>query len=861
METLYSTEPHYIRCVKPNNLLKPAIFENANIIQQLRCGGVLEAIRISCAGYPTRRTFYEFLHRFGVLAPEILEGNHDDKVACQMILDKMGLKGYQIGKTKVFLRAGQMAELDARRAEVLGNAARTIQRQFRTYIARKEFIARRKAVIMLQSHWLGMLACKTGLRAMTARNEFRFRKQTKAAIIIQAALRCHVAYSYHKNLQKVALATQCGWSRVARRELRKLKMAARETGALKEAKDKLEKRVEELTWRLQLEKRLRQEAARKAIEEAPPVIIKETPVIVQDAEKVNSLAAEVESLKVSLLSERKAAEEARNACSDVETRNAELVKKLEESERKVDQLQDSRIPENGKVSSDTTLVISNVREPESEEKPQKSFNERQQVVAIGIHDKAATGARVSWGTICQSKLEGGLDLKDLKTWNKACMIQLIRNILAGEGSLWVAWLNNYVLNDKDFWHIESGTNTNWTFRKLLKLRSEANAVFSTGVTSIRAIWEETRVKRDKVHWNNLIWFPLHNPKHSMIAWMAILDRLPTKIKLQHMGIATDGLCVLCKETQETRDHLFMECPLTSSLWKEILILTGLRRSSLSCDHQMSWACGSWTVEKCLTNGKLKDAGLRAIQDQGTLQCPESSKMESAEASPVTPPLSRERLPRNLYRPTGLSVGYSSSDSLDQHPMQAQNYCDSGVASTPKVSSMSGAKTEISSMDASMRSSSSREADRYGELSMSNASDPETEWVEQDEPGVYITIKALPGGKRELRRVRFSRERFGEMHARLCWGYPKQGGWLRGFVEAIVSEGGEVKAASSVKETAAAITTYMLIPQAADGVTPSLKNFLLSITAAGLVLAAIVGALIGVSNFDPVKQTSTISLKY
>jgi len=38
MEILSSTEPHYIRCVKPNNLLKPAIFENANIIQQLRCG-------------------------------------------------------------------------------------------------------------------------------------------------------------------------------------------------------------------------------------------------------------------------------------------------------------------------------------------------------------------------------------------------------------------------------------------------------------------------------------------------------------------------------------------------------------------------------------------------------------------------------------------------------------------------------------------------------------------------------------------------------------------------------------------------------------------------------------------------------
>ncbi|KAJ8751015.1 hypothetical protein K2173_016196 [Erythroxylum novogranatense] len=500
MDTLNSTEPHYIRCVKPNNVLKPAIFENTNIIQQLRCGGVLEAIRISCAGYPTRRTFYELLLRFGVLAPEVLEGNHDDKVACQMILDKMGMSGYQIGKAKVFLRAGQMAELDARRAEVLGNAARIIQRQIRTYIARKEFIVLRQAAVHLQSHCRGVFARKlyeqlrrqaaalkiqknfrrytarksyltlcssaialqTGMRAMTARNEFRFRKQTKAAIIIQANLRRHLSYAYYTSLQKAALVAQCGWRRrVARRELRKLKMAARETGALKEAKDKLEKRVEELTWRLQLEKRLRtdleeekaqeiaklqdalhamqleveeanarvikeREAAKKAIEEAPPVI-KETPVIVQDTERIESLMTDVESLKGLLLLERQAAEDARKACADAEAKNSELVKKLEDAEQKVDQLQESmqrleeklsnseseiqvlrqqaltisptgkslsarpksmvvqRTPENGdatngdvKVLSDMTHALANVREPESEEKPQKSLNEKQQ---------------------------------------------------------------------------------------------------------------------------------------------------------------------------------------------------------------------------------------------------------------------------------------------------------------------------------------------------------------------------------------------------------------------------------------------------------------------------------------------------
>lgn len=145
---------------------------------------------------------------------------------------------------------------------------------------------------------------------------------------------------------------------------------------------------------------------------------------------------------------------------------------------------------------------------------------------------------------------------------------------------------------------------------------------------------------------------------------------------------------------------------------------------------------------------------------------ENSKIGSAQGSPATPPLSKERLPRNFHRPTGLA--YTSSDSFDQHGARQYYESSYGLASTPKLSNISASKTEISSVDASARSSLSRDVDHSGELSASNASDVETEWVEQDEPGVYITIRALPNGTRELRRVRFSRERFGEMHARLWW---------------------------------------------------------------------------------------------
>ncbi|XP_061368583.1 myosin-6-like isoform X2 [Gastrolobium bilobum] len=340
LETLSSTEPHYIRCVKPNNLLKPAIFENKNVLQQLRCGGVMEAIRISCAGYPTRKTFDEFVDRFGLLAPEALDGSSDEVTACKRILEKVGLKGYQIGKTKVFLRAGQMAELDTHRSEVLGKSANIIQRKVRSYLACRSFRLLRLSAIHIQAACRGQIArqvyeglrqeasslmiqryfrmhiarkaykelyrssvsIQTGMRGMVARCELRFRKQTSAAIVIQSHCRKYLAQHHFMNLKKASIITQCAWrGKVARRELRNLKMAARETGALQAAKNKLEKQVEDLTLRLQLEKRLRidmEEAKRQENEKLQSALqemqlqFKETKLLLQKEREATKREAE-----------------------------------------------------------------------------------------------------------------------------------------------------------------------------------------------------------------------------------------------------------------------------------------------------------------------------------------------------------------------------------------------------------------------------------------------------------------------------------------------------------------------------------------------------------------------------------------
>ncbi|GAB2267757.1 Protein Brevis radix-like 4 [Dionaea muscipula] len=201
----------------------------------------------------------------------------------------------------------------------------------------------------------------------------------------------------------------------------------------------------------------------------------------------------------------------------------------------------------------------------------------------------------------------------------------------------------------------------------------------------------------------------------------------------------------------------------------------LKRIRFSRDMFNKWQAQKWwteNYEKVMELYNVQRLNRQAFPHQTPPRSEdEISKMESiGGGSPVTPPLTKENLPFSLYRGGGgTAIGYSSSDSFEQHTKQShQQYGSSGPASTAKHSNNSGAKTETSSMDDSIPSTSSRDADRSEELSVSNASDMETEWVEEDEPGVYITIRALPGGRRELRRVRFSRERFGEMHARLWW---------------------------------------------------------------------------------------------
>uniref|UniRef100_A0A8C9WB91 Myosin VB n=1 Tax=Scleropages formosus TaxID=113540 RepID=A0A8C9WB91_SCLFO len=159
METLNATTPHYVRCIKPNDDKEAFSFDSRRAVQQLRACGVLETIRISAAGYPSRWTYMDFFNRYRVLMKKKEMASGDKKVICKNLLETL-IKDpdkFQFGKTKIFFRAGQVAYLEKLRTDKFRAACIKIQKTVRGWLQRIRYQRIRKAAVTIQRYGRGYL--------------------------------------------------------------------------------------------------------------------------------------------------------------------------------------------------------------------------------------------------------------------------------------------------------------------------------------------------------------------------------------------------------------------------------------------------------------------------------------------------------------------------------------------------------------------------------------------------------------------------------------------------------------------------------------------------------------------------------
>ncbi|CAI6340832.1 unnamed protein product [Periconia digitata] len=139
MTQLHSTHPHFVRCILPNHKKRPKQFSAPLVLDQLRCNGVLEGIRIARTGFPNRLPFVEFRQRYEVLCNDMPKGYVEGQAAAKIILEKLNLDRalYRVGLTKVFFRAGVLAELEEQRDNLIRDIISRFQSAARGFIQRR----------------------------------------------------------------------------------------------------------------------------------------------------------------------------------------------------------------------------------------------------------------------------------------------------------------------------------------------------------------------------------------------------------------------------------------------------------------------------------------------------------------------------------------------------------------------------------------------------------------------------------------------------------------------------------------------------------------------------------------------------
>lgn len=165
MVQLHSTHPHFVRCILPNHKKRPKMLHAPLVLDQLRCNGVLEGIRIARTGFPNRLPFAEFRQRYEVLCQNMPKGYLEGQSVAQIMLEKLDMDRawYRVGRTKVFFRAGVLADLEEKRDKLIRSIMTRFQSVARGFVQRRisnKRLYRAEATRIIQQNFHSYLELK-----------------------------------------------------------------------------------------------------------------------------------------------------------------------------------------------------------------------------------------------------------------------------------------------------------------------------------------------------------------------------------------------------------------------------------------------------------------------------------------------------------------------------------------------------------------------------------------------------------------------------------------------------------------------------------------------------------------------------
>nr|XP_018914102.1 PREDICTED: myosin-IIIb-like isoform X1 [Bemisia tabaci] len=174
LQKMVAGAPQFVRCIKPNDNRQAKLFDSVKVIKQLRYTGVLETIKIRQHGFSHRILFAEFLKRYCFLAFSFNERVAATKENCRLLLSRLKMDGWALGKTKVFLKYYHIEYLSKLYEDQIRKIV-LVQSCVRRWLARTKYKRLRKemssSVLTLQRYVRGWITRKKIKKETMKRNQ------------------------------------------------------------------------------------------------------------------------------------------------------------------------------------------------------------------------------------------------------------------------------------------------------------------------------------------------------------------------------------------------------------------------------------------------------------------------------------------------------------------------------------------------------------------------------------------------------------------------------------------------------------------------------------------------------------------
>lgn len=192
-------------------------------------------------------------------------------------------------------------------------------------------------------------------------------------------------------------------------------------------------------------------------------------------------------------------------------------------------------------------------------------------------------ALVAWEKVMLPLQAGGLNIINLKIWNKVAICKLLWSLYHKKDKSWIRWVHGYYIKQTDIWEMVIPKHSSWMVRKVIGTREylrelqNGQGLLQKTTFSFKKLYIDFTGSPPKVPWEKVVCQNLAPPKYVFISWLLMHEKLVTCAYLRERGVQVEETCRLCERHSEALEHLFFECEVSAAIWKGVAEWCGIWR--------------------------------------------------------------------------------------------------------------------------------------------------------------------------------------------------------------------------------------------------------------------------------------------